>query len=405
MKWRVEASARRSRTATALSCLVLGLVCSPKACAKEQALQSATAGAATRPVGTIKAIAGKTIALITDAGTEVSVEVQDDARLVRVAPGQKDLKDAAPIQLQDLQPGDRILVRGKLADDGKSVVAASVIAMKKIDITEKQAREREEWQKHGVGGLVSAVDAAKGTITITTNALGAGKDVTLHFSKETVLRRYAPDSVKFDDAKAAPVEEIKPGDQLRARGNRSADGAELTADEIVSGNFRNIAGTVESLDASAGTITVKDLIAKKSVTVRISSESQLRKLQPQVAQRIAMRLKGTPAATPAAGAGPADRGAKPADSPSAGPGGGTGGVGGTGDFQQAISRMPAASISDLQKGDAVMIVATQGTQEQSVTAITLLAGVEPILQASPSASTILTPWSMSGAPGGDTSTP
>jgi hypothetical protein len=404
MKWRVEASARHRRATAALFCLALGLVCGPNAWAKGQASQAVAPSAATRPVGTVKAITGKTITLTTDAGTEVSVQVQDDARLVRVAPGQKDLKDAAPIQLQDLQPGDRILVRGKLADDGNSIVAASVIAMKKVDITEKQAREREEWQRHGVGGLVNAVDVAKGTITITTNALGAAKDVAVHFSKETVLRRYAPDSVKFDDAKPALVDEIKPGDQLRARGNRSADGAELTADEIVSGNFRNIVGTVESLDASAGTITVKDLIAKKSVTVKISSESQLRKLQPQVAQRIAMRLKGTPAASPASGEGSADRGARPADSPSAGPNG-MGGGGGAGDFQQTISRMPAASISDLQKGDAVMIVATQGSQDKGVTAITLVAGVEPILLASPSASTILTPWSMSGASGGDAPTP
>ena len=402
MEWRFEEGARRSAIAVALAGLALGLVCGPRGRAEAPAQQAAATGAATRPVGTIKAIAGKTITLTTDRGAEVTVLVQEGARLLRVEPGQRDLKDAAPLQLQDLQPGDRILVRGTLAADGKSVLAASVIAMKKLDIAEKQAHEREEWQRHGVGGLVSAVDAAKGTVTITTNALGAGKDVTVHFSKETILRRYAPDSVKFDDAKPAPVDEIKPGDQLRARGGRSADGAELTADEIVSGSFRNIAGTIESLDAATGTITVKDLITKKSVTVKIGSESQLRKLPPQMAQRIAMRLKGTPAATPTSGTGAADRGARPADS---GSGGGGGGGNGAGDFQQMISRMPAAGLSQLQKGDAVMIVATQGSQEKGVTAITLLAGVEPILQASPSASTILTPWSLSSAPGGDSSTP
>ena len=401
MEWCVKANAQQRGVIAALACLVLALMCGLRISAKEAGSQAAAPSAA-RPVGTIKTISGKTIVLTTDGGTEVTVLVQDDARLLRVAPGQKDLKDAAPLQLQDLQPGDRILVRGTLAADGKSVLAVSVIAMKKMDIAEKQAHEREEWQRHGVGGLVSAVDAAQGTITITTNALGAGKDVTVHFSKQTVLRRYAADSVKFDDAKPAPVEEIKPGDQLRARGSRSADGAELTADEIVSGSFRNIAGTIESLDASAGTITVKDLISKKSVTLKIGSESQLRKLPPQMAQRIAMRLKGTPAATPTSSGGSADRGARRPDSAS---GGGMGGGNGAGDLQQMISRMPAAGLSDLQKGDAVMIVATQGTLEKGVTVITLLAGVEPILQASPSASTILTPWSLSSAPGGDSSTP
>jgi hypothetical protein len=76
-------------------------------------------------------------------------------------------------------------------------------------------------------------------------------------------------------------------------------------------------------------------------------------------------------------------------------------------LQQAISRMPPASLADLQKGDAVMIVATQGTQEAKSTVITLLGGVEPILEVSPKggASTILSPWSLSGAPGGDAGSP
>jgi hypothetical protein len=67
--------------------------------------------------------------------------------------------------------------------------------------------------------------------------------------------------------------------------------------------------------------------------------------------------------------------------------------------------MPASNLSDLQKGDAVMIVATSASvagAADSVVAITLLSGVETILQASPSGQSILTPWTMSGAPGGDT---
>src|SRR5438132_85500 len=127
---------------------------------------SAQVPAAARPVGTIKSISGNTIILTTDAGGDVTVQVQDVAKLVRIAPGQKDLKDATPIQLADLQPGDRILVRGNVADDGKSVAATSVIAMKKADITEKQYREHEEWQRHGFGALVNSVDAAGNTIDV-----------------------------------------------------------------------------------------------------------------------------------------------------------------------------------------------------------------------------------------------
>jgi hypothetical protein len=368
-------------------------------------------------VGTIKTINGRTIVLTTDAKADVTIQVQEDARLVRIAPGQTDLKDAAPIQLQDLLPGDRILVRGKMAEDGKTVIAASVIAMKQTDIATKQAHERDEWQRHGVGGLVTTIDAPGGTIKISTNAQGAAKEVTVQVSKQTILRRYAPNSVNFDDAKPAPIEQVKVGDQLRARGTRSADGAELAADEVVSGTFRNIAGTINATDASAGTITVMDLVAKKPITVKITADTQLRKLPAQVAQGIAMRLKGAPAdaagAGGAAGSARANATPKPTDAPAGGQAGGQGGQPGAaarqggaaggargGDLGQMLSRLPAATLADLQKGDAVMIVTTEGTQDGGATAITLLAGVEPLLQAQ-GASSILTPWTMSGAPGGD----
>jgi len=422
MELRGKGRVRRLRLIVVFACMVLGAARGVDARPREHRPQGAQQGTppaaanpATRPVGTIKTTTGKTIVLTTDAGAEVTIQVQDDARLVRIAPGQKDLKDAAPIQLADLQPGDRILVRGKMGDDGKTVMAASVIAMKQTDIAMKQSHERDEWQKHGVGGLVSAIDAAGGTIKISTNAVGTAKDVSIRVSKQTVLRRYAPDSVKFDDAKPSGIEEIKVGDQLRARGPRSADGTELTADEVVSGTFRNIAGMINTIDASAGTITVMDLVAKKSITVKVTADTQLRKLAPEMAQRIAMRLKGAPADAPAGANAAGSPAAKPAEAAGGGqaasgqaggqggagrPGGAGGAGAGAGDLQQALGRMPAATLADLQKGDAVMIVTTEGTQEGGLTAITLLAGVEPLLQAS-GASTILTPWTMSGAPGGD----
>jgi hypothetical protein len=398
--------------------------------------------AASKAVGTIKSISGNSIVLTAEGGTDTNVVVQDGARLLRIEPGETDLKKAAPLQLSELQAGDRILVRGAAGPDGKSILAASVIAMKKADLVAKRAHDQAEWQRNGIGGLVSAVDPAAGTITVATSALGANKGVVVHVSKGTVLRRYAPGSVKFDDAAPAPIDQIQPGDQLRARGQKSADGDELTADEIVSGSFRNISGTINSVDAAANTITVEDLTTKKPVVVKIADTSQLRKLPAPMAQRIAARLKGNAAeGAPGQGANGATAGSTAGDAGSTGaasaraPAGGTplkqksgdtgaqagaqggagggagarGGAGGQGgDLQQAITRMPPSKLSDLQKGDAVVIVATSnGTSSDrtgaagGVVAITLLSGVEPILQASPSGQSILTPWSMSGAPGGD----
>lgn len=394
---------------------------------------SAQAAAAnSKAVGTVKSISGNNIVLSAEGGGDTNVVVSDGARLLRIEPGETDLKKAMPLQLADLQAGDRILVRGSAGPDGKSLFAASVIAMKKADLAEKRTHEQQEWQRHGIGGLVSAVDASAGTVTVSTSALGANKSVVVHASKSTVLRRYAPGSVKFDDATAAPIDQIQAGDQLRARGQRSADGGELAADEIVSGSFRNISGTIGSIDAAAGTITVSDLATKKPVIVKINDSSQLRKLPAPVAQRIAARLKGNSGdvaaggpsgGAPGGGGGAARNTGAPAAGSSAleqrssdtsgarAAGGGMGGQGGPGgpggqggDLQQAISRMPASKLTDLQKGDAVMIVATAGDgtgAPGSVVAITLLAGVEPILQASPTGESILTPWSMSGAPAGD----
>jgi hypothetical protein len=408
--------------ATCLGILAGSGPLSPAAEATPGQEAAAQSPASARPVGTIKSISGNTVTLTTDAGGDVTIQIQDATKLVRIAPGQK-MKDATPIQLSDVQPGDRVLVLRKLGDDGKSVVATSLIVMKKTDIAEKQTREREEWQKHGLGGIVSSVDPATGTIAVSLPAVGEKKTIAVHLSKDTVLRRYAFDSVKFDDAKPAPLDQIKLGDQLRARGTRSADGAELAADEIVSGTFRNIAGTISTIDASTGSVTLQDLTSKKSVTVKITAESQLRKLPQPMAQRIAMRLKGispdaqTPPAAPGASTSAAS--SNPSQQPGAngpqaggsGPGGAGGmgrpGGGGTADLQQAIGRMPAATLADLQKGDAVMIVATEGGSSGVSTVITLLGGVEPILEASPksSASSILSPWSLGSGAGGEAAAP
>ena len=412
----------------------LSLANAASAAAQDAAQSSQLQSATTRALGTVTAITGQTITLKTDAGSELNINVTDSTRLLQLKPSQKDLKDATPLTLADLKAGDRVLVRGTASGDGKSLQAASVIAMKQTDIADKQAHERAEWQQHSVGGLVKGVDAATGAISITVSAAGTTKEVAVHTTKDTVLRRYAPNSVKFDDAKPAPLNDIKSGDQLRARGQRSADGAELTADEIVSGTFRSIAGILVSSDSSASTITVTDLATKQPITLHVTSDSQLRKLPQAMAQGIAMRLKGTapggaaggPSGGPATSSAPkppqgkaqgntapsgSGAGMGPGGSgPGAGTGPGTpsGGNGqARGDFQQMIARMPAASLSDLLKGDALMIVATEGSPSSPSTVITLLGGVEPILQAYSKATPemILSPWSLGGGGGGEGTTP
>lgn len=385
--------------------------------AQSEQPSGATSAAVSRPVGAVKSINGNQITLTTDSGSEVNVLFQDSTRILRTAPGQSSLKSATPMPLQDLQVGDRLLVRGTPSDDGKSVVASIAVVMKQSDVAANQEQQKEAWQKHGVGGLVKSVNPADGTIQISIASFASTKDETINTSKSTIIRRYAPDSVKFDDAKPGTLDQIKPGDQLRARGTRSEDGTQLAAEEIVSGSFRNIAGTVSSIDAGQNTVSVMDLITRRPVTVRITSDSQVRQLPPMLAQRIAVRLKGGTASDGVAGAGspssaaPAGGGVGQAGNEQRGAwrnGGGSAGgarAGGPPDFQQMLSRLPAVTISDLHKGDTVMIVATEGSASSAPTAITMLGGVEPLLTASPDknrASTLLSPWNLGASPeGGD----
>jgi len=361
--------------------------------------------AATRYLGTITAINGATLTVKTDAGEVHQVEVPQSATIRRVEPGQKDLSTAATIQFSDLANGDRVLVRLDPDATGATPQALQVIAIKQADVAARQQKDREDWQRRGVGGLVKSVDAGAGVIVLTTGAGATAKTVTVRATSATILRRYAPASVKFDDAKPAPIDVIKPGDQLRARGQKNAAGTEIAADEVVSGSFRNISGTVVSVDTASATLAVKDLATKKQVTIHVTPDVQMRRLPDRMAQALAARLKGGASGQQPGGTGGSNApggssgGPRPAGASggpptgSQGPANGNGGYGGNGDPQQMLSRAPAIQLGELQKGEAIMVVATEGASD--VTAITLLAGVEPLLEA-PAASNLLSNWSMGG---------
>lgn len=392
--------------------------------------------ATAKVLGTVKSINGNSVILTTDAGAEVSVTVADGARIMRAAPGQ-DLKTAPQIQVSDIQVGDRVLAVGPVEGQATGT-ATTLLVMKQSDVADVHQRESDEWRR-GVGGIVKGVDVSAGTITVANSLAASGKPIVIHVAANTDIKRYSPDSVKFDDARHSTLDQIKPGDQVRARGTKSGDGTEFTAQAVVSGSFKDVAGTVVSTDAANNSVTIMDLATKKPVTIKVGPDSLLRKLPPFVAMGIAMRLKGgapgTPGTAAAANGGPGGnwqgrgqgqeagaggdgnekagnwqgggRGGR--DGMQGGAGGNWRGNGGPPDFQQMLARMPAVSVSDLNKGDAVMLVATQGSEKSQPTAITLLAGVEPILTAAPagtSASTILSPWSL-GQPagaGGDSAT-
>jgi hypothetical protein len=341
------------------------------------------AQAPARLLGTITGINGSTITVKADADGDHQVAVPSTAAIKRIAPGQKDLSAAETMPFNDLATGDRVLVKLDTGAPGPMAQALQIVAVKQADVVLKQEKDREDWQRRGVGGLVKSVDSASGVIVLTSGSGATAKTINVHTTKATLLKRYAPASVRFDTALPAPIEAIHAGDQLRARGTKSADGLEIAAEEAISGSFRNISGTIVSLDATGSTLVVKDLATKKQITIHITGDAQIRRLPDMMARMLAARLKA-----------PAGGSESHGPSPS-GPAHFGGAQGNGGDPQQMLSRAPAIQLADLKKGDAVMVVSTDGTTE--VTAISLLAGVEPLLEA-PAAQNLLSNWSMgSGA--------
>jgi hypothetical protein len=336
--------------------------------------QTAPAAAPGRVIGVVTAIdaPAKEISLTPDGGGAITVKLTEKTVYWRVPPGETDLKKAVHIAPGDIAAGDRVYARGPMAEDRKSIAAASVIVMTRADLARKHEADRAEWQKRGTAGLVTAIAPASREITISSGSREAARVVTVEAAAETRFRRYAPDSVRFSDALPSSFDALKTGDHLRVLGGRSADGSRIKAEELVFGAFRNVAGQVKSVDAAAGEVRVTDLETRKPLLVRVNADSMLRRIPPPMAAMMARRREMAangvaPTAGPPGQAGP--------------PRGPRGGV----DFQQALERMPALTLAELKPGDAIVVSSTSGADPSQVTAIVVVAGVEPLLAGGPQA--------------------
>lgn len=341
----------------------------------------AQAPAMTRQLGTVKAVDATSLTLTTAAGVAVTVSVAADTPVLQLPPGSTDLKTATPAKLEDVAVGDRVLASGKAGDTAGTLTASRIILMKSTDIAARNAAEQRDWQMHGLGGLVKAVNGP-----VVMVASGA-KVLTITTTDKTLFKRYAADSVSFADVKASSLGEIHVGDQVRARGTVADDKLSMTADEIVSGSFENLSGLISAVDPVAQTLTLKDLTTKKTVTVAVTPKSDLRALSPAAAAAFNMRNRPAGAAAAGASAPASGAGATGAPHPrSAGA-----------DLSQMLSRLPTQTLGDLKSGEAVMIVASPG-MNGTPTAITLLSGVESILSATPAGQSPITlsPWNIGG---------
>jgi hypothetical protein len=370
-------------------------------------------------VTSVSADANK-LSLKSDKGEEVSVTTNDHTLILRIPPGETDPKKGSKIALSTLAAGDRAVIIGPAPTDPKTWAATAVLIMSKSDVASLQQKDQDDWKKRGTTGTVTALDPAAKTVTIKSGS----RNFTVQPSEKTSYHRYSLDSARFSDAKPSTFQEIKIGDQLRVLGNKSEDGAAILAEKVAFGTFRQIAATVTAINLPAGEMTVKDLATKKTLVIKIDADSTVRKLPEMTARMLARRYapgaqqgdaagggagRGSGGGAPGAGRGAMADGGAPG-SGRGGMGGAGGGMGrgpggggrGGGDINQMLDSLPAMPISDFKAGDAIMVSTTQGTEGGRATVIMLLAGVEPLLTASPTATRdIMSGWNLGGG-GGDT---
>lgn len=301
-----------------------------------------------------------------DGGGEVAVSFDEKTLLLRALPGARSLEGATPVQPQELATGDRLLCRGTLDPSGAALAANRIVVMTRGDVEARRQKERDDWQKRGIAGVVSAVDAAAGEFTVRSAGGAAGaapKTLVVEAAGTAVtFRRYAPSSVRFSDAKPGAFSDLAVGDQVRVLGKRSADGARLTAEQVLSGAFRVVRGVVVDVDLAKGTLSVRE--GKTPVTVAVGRDTLLRRLPPMMVMRLLRGSEGG-AAAPAAGA-PAAGGA-PAAASSARPA----------DPDEALERLPPTTLAELRKDDEVAVLGPKQTEGTAWPAIKLAAWTMP----------------------------
>jgi hypothetical protein len=306
--------------------------------------------------------------------------------------------DLDKIALADVGVGDRVVILGRTSDDRRAVMARVLVVAKKADIAGKHERDREEWRRRGMLGTVSAVDQAAKTITITTRTPEGPKPVVIEAGGERVsFRRYPAGSVKYAETQPSSLAEVRVGDQLRVLGERSADGARVTPEIVAFGSFRTLIAKVVGVDAANRVLRVSDEQNKRELQVSLVADSTVRRMPDMMGMMFARM---------AAGGGPGMAGGRPGG-PGAGQGGGRpeggrrqqggqpqqggegqgGGprrmmMGGGGfDVQEMIERLPQVQLAELKPGDVIIVSSTVGSDPARATAITILAGAEPILTA------------------------
>ncbi len=326
---------------------------------------------------------GKIVLQTKDGAIEIALSDKTDYK--RVPPETPTLKAAVASNLSDIAVGDKLLVTGLVSADKKTIPAKAIYLITKADISQKQTKEQDEWRTRGIVGRVTAFNPQTNVLTVSVRGFAGEKIVSVTPNKNAQFYRYAPDSVKFSEAKKGVVSDIEIGDAIRALGDKNADGSAITAEKIISGAFKTVGGTITAINAEKNEITINDFQTKKPVTIVVSDSSVLKQFPAEAAQRMAQFQGGAGQGgfrPPTQGG----NGQPPRQSPptqgqttpnTMGQGGGMRGGGG---IDEMIERFPAVKITDLKVGEMIAVSSTKSADPSRIKAIKLLSGVEPFIR-------------------------
>lgn len=352
-------------------------------------------------IGTIEKIdtAAKSFALKTDKGEEPTVKFDDRTQFLMLPAGEKDTKKATRAAAADVSAGDRVIARMR-ADDTTGLPAVFVYFEKKTDLAQLKKKTDDEWQTQSVYGTVKSVDpAAKKIVIAARGGFGPPKDMTLDASGSVEFERFSLTSGKYEPSSAG-LTPIQTGDQVRLIGQKNADQTEIKLEAIQSATFKSLPVTVKSVDTAAGTIAATDLTTKKPITINVKPDTQLKRLDDATALLMARRLNPTfQNDTGRGGRGGRGQGGNPSTggqapatgtqttgvSAFAGRGGqGGGGRGGrNADPNKLLDQQPTIELADLKAGEPVVVTGGPSSDMATLTATSVVAGVDPILRAAP----------------------
>jgi hypothetical protein len=334
-------------------------------------------------IGNVISIDATTIVLKTK-DAEITVTLTDKTEFKKVPPGKPSLSAAVPSTVAEIAVGDGLVVTGILSDDKRSIPARAVYLMTSSDISQQKQADSQKWATRGISGRVATANADTGQLSIEVRGLAGTQTITVTPKPAAKFRKYKQDSVQYSEALESKFADIQAGDMIRALGDRSSDGLSFMAEEIVTGSFKTVVGTVKSVDAATNEIVITEMQTNKDVTVAVSGGSALKKIPDEMAQRMsqmgngagAPAGQGRPNGTPPAGGQPTGQGQTPG-----GPGRGGFGGGARGGIDDMFERFTTITSADLKAGDMIAVSSSKNGAAEKITAIKLLAGVEPFVRA------------------------